>query len=609
MKFEILLEDLLNELSGDEIYQKYYSKIPYEQFLSIVSSDPQTVVENSKIQKMGKYSKLLIALFQKGNLQLEDLDKAKEYLGYVYQHKIPMDLGKIKQLADIYNVVKDYIAKDTKSLGEILKILSKEEFKVLHNGENWYIFQPLTERASCYLGVNTEWCTTWGPYSLNKKHKDRGNMFSRYSPQGPLFIMIDKKNPDHKYQFHFESNQYMDRDDKRIDVSEFITKPENKEIFYYFFPSFTREVSGDEIKKELNRLDILPSELSLQLFEKSIGKVNNKLVNSILSEDDDVVSELMNGTNVNISRGRIEINVYDLNDDLSNLQNNIEWYEYESNHGWEYVYDDMRDRGLDEYQEEKLQIFLKEYYESNKNEFFNMFSISNFEQFIKKFYSTYISKNDILDAFWSDIADLSYESYENGNTVIVDEIKKDIDISQQYRGFDINLGLVKFVKFILKKGYEEFDNDKSLVEVLGDFVDYCGHDGEFERIYDYVITYPKYGDSNDLTRQTDKFFEYILEDVERSGNCMELRETLNQIIQKYFNNYSKIYENEHIKIKLKSTEIDCDTGMIKIEYTNKDTGEKFGGWNEPDGVKVENLVSLLTNYKLFESIIRFKKNL
>jgi hypothetical protein len=609
MKFEILLEDLLNELSGDEIYQKYYSKIPYEQFLSIVSSDPQTVVENSKIQKMGKYSKLLIALFQKGNLQLEDLDKAKEYLGYVYQHKIPMDLGKIKQLADIYNVVKDYIAKDTKSLGEILKILSKEEFKVLHNGENWYIFQPLTERASCYLGVNTEWCTTWGPYSLNKKHKDRGNMFSRYSPQGPLFIMIDKKNPDHKYQFHFESNQYMDRDDKRIDVSEFITKPENKEIFYYFFPSFTREVSGDEIKKELNRLDILPSELSLQLFEKSIGKVNNKLVNSILSEDDDVVSELMNGTNVNISRGRIEINVYDLNDDLSNLQNNIEWYEYESNHGWEYVYDDMRDRGLDEYQEEKLQIFLKEYYESNKNEFFNMFSISNFEQFIKKFYSTYISKNDILDAFWSDIADLSYESYENGNTVIVDEIKKDIDISQQYRGFDINLGLVKFVKFILKKGYEEFDNDKSLVEVLGDFVDYCGHDGEFERIYNYVITYPKYGDSNDLTRQTDKFFEYILEDVERSGNCMELRETLNQIIQKYFNNYSKIYENEHIKIKLKSTEIDCDTGMIKIEYTNKDTGEKFGGWNEPDGVKVENLVSLLTNYKLFESIIRFKKNL
>ena len=47
--------------------------------------------------------------------------------------------------------------------------------------------------------------------------------------------------------------------------------------------------------------------------------------------------------------------------------------------------------------------------------------------------------------------------------------------------------------------------------------------------------------------------------------------------------------------------------MVKIEYTNKDTGEKFGGWNEPDGVKVGNLVSLLTNYKLFESYSKFRK--
>jgi len=50
MKFGVLLEDLLNELSGEEIYQKYYSKIPYEQFLEIVSADPQSSVEGGKIQ-------------------------------------------------------------------------------------------------------------------------------------------------------------------------------------------------------------------------------------------------------------------------------------------------------------------------------------------------------------------------------------------------------------------------------------------------------------------------------------------------------------------------------------------------------------------------------
>jgi hypothetical protein len=610
MNFKLILEDLLNELSGEEIYQKYYSKIPYDDFISIVLSDPQSVVEDGKIQKMGKYVKLLISLFQKGGLQLEDTDKAKEYLEYVYQHRIPLDVGKIKELADLYNIVKEYIVKDTKSLDEILKILSKDEFKVLHNGEKWFIFQPLTEKASCYLGVNTEWCTTWGPYSLNKKHRDRSNMFNRYSPQGPLFIMIDKQNHDNKYQFHFESGQYMDRDDKKINVSEFIIRRENKEIFDYFFPSFSREVSGDEIKNEINKLDILPNDLGLELFEKTIGVVDNKLVNAILSDDEDTVSELMNGVDIIIRNGRIGISIDELGSDLRQLEQNIGYYEYESEHGWEFVYNDMRDKGMDdEYDQQRLQEFLRPFYEENSQTFLREFSINNFEGFLNNFFDSFKDDDNITDAFWSDIADLSYESYELGNEEEVNRIKKDINIESEYRGYNISLNLVKFIQYILKKDYEEIPDEDLLNEILDDFVSYCKHDGEFESFYDYNITYPKYGESNQLTKQTDDFFDYILEDIERGNNCMELKRTLNQIIQKYFTSYSKVYENEHIRVHLKSTEVNCDTGMVKVEYTNKDTGEKFGGWGQPDGVKVENLMSLLTNYKLFESLMRFKKNI
>ena len=610
MNFKLILEDLLNELSGEEIYQKYYSKIPYDDFISIVLSDPQSVVEDGKIQKMGKYVKLLISLFQKGGLQLEDTDKAKEYLEYVYQHRIPLDVGKIKELADLYNIVKEYIVKDTKSLDEILKILSKDEFKVLHNGEKWFIFQPLTEKASCYLGVNTEWCTTWGPYSLNKKHRDRSNMFNRYSPQGPLFIMIDKQNHDNKYQFHFESGQYMDRDDKKINVSEFIIRRENKEIFDYFFPSFSREVSSDEIKNEINKLDILPNDLGLELFEKTIGVVDNKLVNAILSDDEDTVSELMNGVDIIIRNGRIGISIDELGSDLRQLDQNIGYYEYESEHGWEFVYNDMRDKGMDdEYDQQRLQEFLRPFYEENSQTFLREFSINNFEGFLNNFFDSFKDDDNITDAFWSDIADLSYESYELGNEEEVNIIKKDINIESEYRGYNISLNLVKFIQYILKKDYEEIPDEDLLNEILDDFVSYCKHDGEFESFYDYNITYPKYGESNQITKETDKFFDYILEDIERGNSCMELKRTLNQIIQKYFTSYSKVYENEHIRVHLKSTEVNCDTGMVKVEYTNKDTGEKFGGWGQPDGVKVENLMSLLTNYKLFESLMRFKKNI
>ena len=47
MNFNFLLEELLLELSGKEIYQKYYSKIPYETFLDIVMATPKTDIEQS----------------------------------------------------------------------------------------------------------------------------------------------------------------------------------------------------------------------------------------------------------------------------------------------------------------------------------------------------------------------------------------------------------------------------------------------------------------------------------------------------------------------------------------------------------------------------------
>ena len=42
---DVLMEELLLELSGQEIHQKYYSKIPYETFINIVISDPRSNVD------------------------------------------------------------------------------------------------------------------------------------------------------------------------------------------------------------------------------------------------------------------------------------------------------------------------------------------------------------------------------------------------------------------------------------------------------------------------------------------------------------------------------------------------------------------------------------
>ena len=48
--------------------------------------------------------------------------------------------------------------------------------------------------------------------------------------------------------------------------------------------------------------------------------------------------------------------------------------------------------------------------------------------------------------------------------------------------------------------------------------------------------------------------------------------------------------------------------MVKVDFINKDTGEIIAGYNKKDGnVKVGNLVSWMTNYKLFESYSKFRK--
>ena len=66
MNFNFLLEELLLELSGKEIYQKYYSKIPYDTFLDIVVADPKTNIDGTgELLSLGKYAKMLLSFYLK----------------------------------------------------------------------------------------------------------------------------------------------------------------------------------------------------------------------------------------------------------------------------------------------------------------------------------------------------------------------------------------------------------------------------------------------------------------------------------------------------------------------------------------------------------------
>ena len=95
-----------------------------------------------------------------------------------------------------------------------VKKISYEKYKKLKLGEvdGYEIFKfPKGSKdlygASCELGAGTDWCTATG---------NTDTWFLDYISKGDIYVIINKSNPKDKYQFHYESDQFMNPDD--IDI-------------------------------------------------------------------------------------------------------------------------------------------------------------------------------------------------------------------------------------------------------------------------------------------------------------------------------------------------------------------------------------------------------
>lgn len=598
MNFNNLFEELLLELSGQEIYQKYYSKIPYDTFVSIVMADPKSNMDgDGSLRSLGKYAKLLLTFYQKGTLQLEDLVKAKEYLGYVYLHNVSVEINKLKNLGDLYKVIQKYIVEDTMDFKEILNALvQNEDYELLHDGKDWLFYRPLSIKGASYLGYSTEWCTTWGEYCLNKKNRDRTNYFLTHHEKGPLFIIINKIDPIDKYQFHFETNQYMDKDDRRINLSSFWYGKD--EVKNYFFPSLVRETSMEEVQNEIKRISILPDEDGMTIISKSIGLINNPLVEAILNQDDDKLEDLIDDEDRNGSvytyRGRLIIQVDKLEGDAKDVDYCIDQYRMEGNNGWDWVHGDLDGRyeDLEDYKNEIEDIF-KKYYENNSLELKEELSVLSYQQFKDDFFENYATNENLRDYYVDDVTELSYPSYESENDKEADAIEKYLSFGSSD---ELNFSIVFLVQFLVKRNIVGIggDYDWTLRDMTDSYITHYRLTTEIsEPVYNYEMTLPKYGENNYITRETDKYFELLINDPEINSRCVELRRQLNHIMQTLFNGSNR-FENDHAKVIIRSTYINCEKGTVNIDFINKDNNQVFYGRD----VKVENIPKYCTNYEL-----------
>jgi len=239
---QIIKEELqrLNEIKALDAYNQYYKglidKDNEEKDLStyntIVRLDP-TFIENT--ENLGQYTKWI---FRKDNLTWilnniktrrgEDLYKIKEALTLFEKAKrvnqLPMDkkdIGKFN-INTLFDLTFELQNQNLQSNTEKEKEIKQGAEKVFENSE-WLIVVPETEEAACYYGKGTQWCTA------AKYH----NRFDYYNRQGTLYILINKEDPSERYQFHFETNQFMDVMDRPIrSLSEFFN--DNDEVYEFF---------------------------------------------------------------------------------------------------------------------------------------------------------------------------------------------------------------------------------------------------------------------------------------------------------------------------------------------------------------------------------------
>jgi len=614
MKFNLLLEELLDEaLSPNEIYDKYYTDIPLKTFQRIIKSDPNTKLDDKgNIKKIGKYSKILLQMFKNGNLKLEDLPRATEYLTLVYKYNVALDINKITSLPEMYNQIEKYLAQEQTDFFGIVKQLSPNEYQLLYNSENWVIYTPKTERAACYLGVNTQWCTTWGKYSLDKSYRDRDNHFKRHHTQGPLYIIVNKNDTNEKYQFHFESKQYMDKSDRRIKTQDFLEK--NDDIRNFFFPSLTKEVSKEQLDKEIGIIDILPDNYASVIIQKTIGPEgrDNKLVQIILNKGGDSSPEEMlsfindgnlvntyNGYPIEFDNNFVSFELRRVSGEIENVENVISYYESDKHNAYDRLYEDMNYNDEDNIKD-YLSDILKDYYNKNQSQLKSILGIINYEQLYEHYIDSFYEV--VKDDFSSAYASINAPNYESRIDESINEIQKYITITQDYSSYTVRVNLLYFVKFLIRDEITKIDNNTN--QIIDDYISMYPIQTEYEYVYDYDVEYPKYDENNDITKAVDNFFDSIIDDdEEKNKGCLELRKKLNDVINNIFKG-KNILDNEYVHIELPNYKIDCNDGSIIIKYLNKETNKKYEG-----KIKVDNLASYATNYKLFETYITYKKNI
>ena len=200
----------------NKLKEQFGKDMEDELFDTLISLDPTTDVERNK---GGKYCPWIFRQYKKGNIQEKDFDNVTDALimfAEKYKKFEHPDIGQYKTfdelLEDSHRVgnLKKTAKEEKKELKRKAHQADSNDKKFLVEDGDWEVWQPLTYEGSISLartgGVKAKWCTAY---------EGNDTYWRSYTSKSPLFIFINTKHPDKKYQLQFPNSWYDINDDSK----------------------------------------------------------------------------------------------------------------------------------------------------------------------------------------------------------------------------------------------------------------------------------------------------------------------------------------------------------------------------------------------------------
>lgn len=275
--YDIDLMELMEEFLLEDIaaVREHYPSIDDDTFNKLIRLDP-TFKEN--VDRVGTYGKWLLELYKRTN-QVPD-EHIKELLITFDKNKnhFPIekrDINRYKSVEDLedmlngteINLTQNQLAKQHRK--EKHKVNLVQDAKYLGQFGNYEVYIPETYAASCKLGSGTTWCTA----STSSE-----NYFNSYTSRGNLYILINVNDPSKKYQIHFETNSFMNKDDRNVSTKELMNiLKDSPELYTDFITKLKPQV--DEKNRIIHRFEYV-----YNMIQNGVDYINNdysQLINLI----------------------------------------------------------------------------------------------------------------------------------------------------------------------------------------------------------------------------------------------------------------------------------------------------------------------------------------